>query len=123
MNGPGKSFVNSRSSQTVHELREVLCDWIASYGSTESALKRKETGVEAQGKRVGITRFNCGKQGHLSMDCWVKQKQAREADARATDKDVKPMICYSCQEVGHKIKPTTAQSKRIRNRDVKAVRG
>ena len=52
MNGPGKSFVNSRSPQTVHELKEVLYDWTTFYASIQFAQKVKETGVLDSFKRV-----------------------------------------------------------------------
>ena len=108
----GRNFLNLRNLQ---DLRTALGEWIAINGSLSSAFKTVEMSRRFQPystSKPSITCFHCGKQ---ATDCWSKKRQQKEQEVQVKKEDVKPIVCFNCQEVGHKANACTKP--RLRRKD------
>ena len=67
-----------------------------------------------QEKRRGVSRYHCGKLGHMARECRSRlamEKQTHGSHPGVTQnqtpqvtasREKKPVVCFSCQQVGHK---------------------
>jgi len=56
------------------------------------------------------------------MDYWTKQKQRTEVHTTVKEADIKPIICYNCQEAGHKANECPKKEKKTRRESHKRVK-
>ena len=56
----------------------------------------------APSDRATGTCFQCGKMCHKAADCWSRQRQQNDSSTSKSGGEVKPLVCFSCREIGHK---------------------
>ena len=108
MTTEGKRFINMRKPTTVEELADCMIEWESTEGTLKTIYKRPDDSKRMQPytmTRPGRNSFHCGKPGHFAKDCRSRPRQPSEEEQKTATppiKSSKPVVCFSCREVGHK---------------------
>ena len=85
----------------VEEMRSTLAQYVASHGSIDSALKGRDK-LSRPGDNKQSYMLLLWQPGHMLSDCWSKTRTKKEPELSTTQRDVKPIVCFTCGEAGHR---------------------
>jgi len=108
----------------------LIGEWHSIHCCQPVPAKSKPTAIRNEGtKKVShlpTPCYNCGKTGHRAVDCWFKRwppgppaplYSSGDWSPRPDVRDIKPVVYYNCQEVGHK-SPKCPKPSKVRRPEV-----
>jgi len=100
-----KAFVQMSGPATFKDLEKTAIAWRCCKEPHVSMFLKPDKQT-SQGTKKLQNCFICGKLGHVAAQCRNKQKVHSEGASNsvvdnASRRDVKPIICFNCGDVGH----------------------
>ena len=108
-----KLFIDMSKPQMTIEFDALVQQWSMSQTVMQPVYTAKQTygskpfmcGLgETSTTRKPINRFHCGKVGHMAKECRSRLAEAPKVTPteQKESREVKPLVCCSCSEEGHK---------------------